>query len=312
MTMDKNKLYQAGKYSQLEIARIIGEPKDPRKPYTSLIDKVCEIDSADPDEYVYYFDVQLDTDKVFTDVGNGVTQTAVTPDTPTLFSFVDVATDEYYVKITDLADAKERVLSRKLKTINRALNAWENYKVLTTINAAVQAANIHGLKSGVNHFNFENLVDMIDGILDYADGYVLVAGAQIDKDIKLWDWTDNKYHSLKEAFADLNVEVVRINQTITIDGSSTSVLSTNEAFLVGTDTEVGKPNLFVRKKLDTIKILGGVISENGEMPERLIFSSPNPITVTGTARYLAVGIIGYENVVVATINPYALAKFSRQ
>ncbi len=47
------------------------------------------------------------------------------------------------------------------------------------------------------------------------------------------------------------------------------------------------------------------------MPERLIFVSPNPITVTGSARYLAVGVTGYENVVVASTNPYALARFTR-
>jgi len=299
------------KYSQLEIARTLGEPKDPRKPYTLLQEKVCELDTADPDEYVYYFDVLQDTDKVYTTVANGVTQQAVSPDTPSLLSFVDIASPEYYIKITDLADAKERVLARKVATINRALNAWENYKILTTINAAVQASNIHGLKSGVNHFNFENLIDMIDGLLEYAGEFVLVAGSQIDKDIKLWDWTDNKYHSLKEALADLSVDIIRINQTVTIDGSSTSVLDTNTAYLVGIDSEVGKPNLFVRKRLDSIKILGGVITEKGDMPERLIFVSPNPITVTGTARYLAVGVTGYENVVIATTNPYALARFIR-
>jgi len=299
------------KYSQLEIARILGEPKDPRKPYTLLVEKICEIDTADPDEYVYYYDVLQDTDKVYTTIANGVTQQAVSPDTPTLFTFVDIASPEYYIKITDLADAKERVLARKVATINRALNAWENYKIITTMNAAVQAANIHSLKSGVNHFNFENLIDMIDGLLEYASSFVLVAGNQIDKDIKLWDWTDNKYQSLKEALNDLDVEIVRVKQTVTIDGSATDVLDTNTAFLVGIDSEVGKPNLFVRKRLDTIKILGGVITENGDMPERLIFVSPNPITVTGSARYLAVGVTGYENVVVATINPYAIAKFNR-
>lgn len=299
------------KYSQLEIARILGEPRDPRRPYTKLIDSICETDTADPDEYVYYYDVLQDTDMVYTTIANGVTQVAVTPDTPTLLSFIDIASPEYYIKITDLADAKERVLARKVKTINRALNAWENYKILTTVNAAVQAGNIHSLKSGVNHFNFENLVDMIDGLIEYGDDYVLVAGSQIDKDIKLWDWTDNKYQSLKQAFEDLNVKVVRVKQTVTIDGSATDVLDTNTCYLVANDTEVGKPVLFVRKRLNSIKLLGGVISDNGEEPERLIFASPNPITVTGTARYLAVGVTGYENVVIAVTNPYAIAKFVR-
>ena len=183
------------KYSQLEIARIIGQPIDPRKKYPLLVSEVCDTDTADPNEYVYYFDVLQDTDRVYTTVANGVTQVAVTPDTPVALTFEDLASAEYYIKITDLADSKERVLARKKITIDRSLNAWENYKIITVTNAAVQAGNIHDLKSGVTHFNYENLIDMLDGILDYGDGYVLVAGTQIDKDIKLWDWTDS-YESL--------------------------------------------------------------------------------------------------------------------
>ena len=299
------------KYDQLEMARIIGQPVDPRKPYPLLVSNVCTVDSADPDEYVYYFDVLQDTDRVYTTVANGVTQVAVTPDTPTAFTFEDLASPEYYIKITDLADAKERVLARKKRTIDRALNAWENYKILTVTDAAVQAGNIHDLKSGTNHFNYENLVDMIDGIIDYSDDYILVAGTQIDKDIKLWDWTDNKYTSLAAAFKDLDVEVMRIHQTITLDGGSTNVLDSSVAYLYGRNTEDGKPCLFVRKRLDSIKLLGGVVADDGEMPERLIFTSPNPITVTGSAIYLAIAVTGYENVICAVTNPYAIAKFNR-
>ena len=50
------------KYDHLELARIIGEPRDPRKPYPDLVTAICQIGYADPDEYVYYFDVNQDTD----------------------------------------------------------------------------------------------------------------------------------------------------------------------------------------------------------------------------------------------------------
>ena len=152
---------------------------------------------------------------------------------------------------------------------------------------------------------------MIDGIKDYSDNFTLVAGTTIDRDIVLWDWTDNKYTSLASAFKDLNVDVIRVNQTVTIEDSSTSVLASTKAFLVGKDTEMGKPVLFVRKKMDSIKTLGGVINQNGEMPERLIFASPNPVTVTGTARYLAVGVTGFEEAAIALVHPYSIAEFNR-
>ena len=300
-------------YSSLEVAKILGEPKDPRRPYTMLQSTICETASADPEDYVYSFDVLMDTDKVFTITATGeLTQTHVVPDAPVLLTFIDVATDEYYIKITDLAKKKEDVLARKTTTINRALNAYENRLIVAAIDGAVQTANQHGLSSGKTGFSYDVLVDMIDGVQDYGDKFVLIAGTAVAKDIVLWDWTENKYHSLKEALGDLNVEIIRVNQTVTIDGGSTAVIASTKAYLVATDTEVGKPVLFVRKKLDSIASLGGVISQSGEQPERLIISSNNPVSVlSGSNRYLAVGVTGYEELVVSVINPYALACFTR-
>ena len=311
--MDKE-LEMAGlKYDHLEMSRIIGEPRDPRRPYPNVVDAVCETAYADPNEYVYNFDVLVDTDTIYTITSNGViTAVNVTPDTPATMTFIDVASPEYYVKLTDLAKAKELVLARKTKTINRALNAWESYKVLDLINSAcVLRGNVWYLESGYSAFTYKNLIDMIDQIIDYSENYELVCGTQIDKDIKLWDWTDNKYHSLALAFQDLGINITRVNKTVTIDGSSTSALASTRAFLVGTSTEEpGKPVLFVRKKINSMEKIGGLIYENGDMPERLVFVSPNPVQVTNT-RYLAVGLTGWEEIAAAVTNPYAMARFDR-
>jgi WD40 repeat protein len=302
-------------YNHLEIARIIGEPVDPKKPYPEVVSLICETDTAEPDEYTYYFDVLAETDKIYVITSTGaVTQENVSPDTPALLGFSDVATPEYYVKLVDLASAKERVLARKLKTIDRALNAYEVYQVLNCINAGVPAANKFTLGSGYSAFTYKDLVDMIDSITDYSDGYVLIAGTSVDKDIKLWDWTDNKYTSLSSALKDLNVTIVRQFGQVNIDGAGTNadIISSNTAFLVGTNSVVGKPVLFVRKRLSDIDLLGGAIKSNGEKPERLVFVSPNPVHATsGTSRYLAVGITGYEQIAIALTNPYATARFIR-
>lgn len=299
--------------SQLEIAKIIGQPVDPRKPFSNLISTICETDSADPEEYVYYYDALLETDKVYVvSASNAITQELVTPDAPAALSFFDIVSPEYYVRFIDLLSAKEATLARKLRTINRAMNAYENYKVISLLDAGIQTANQHTLSSGHTAFTYKNMIDMIDGIKDFGDSYTLVAGTAIDKDIILWDWTDNKNClSLKQAFADLNTDVVRVNQTVTIGGSPTSVLSSDIAYLVSKDAEAGKPLIWVRKKLDSLKLLGGVISQNGDMPERLVFSSPNPITTAGTNRFLAVGLTGFEEAAAALVNPYAIAKFER-
>jgi len=314
------------KYDQLELARIIGQPVDPRKPYTDLIDLICETDTATPEDYIYYFDVLVETEKIFAlSAGGDIQQENVQLDTPAQISFTDLATPEYYLKITDLANRKEDAIARKNKTINRALNAYENYKVIDLLNtAATGIGNTNTLGSGFTRFSFPHLINMLEQVQDYGDSYVLVVGSQIDKDIILWDWNDNKYHSLSEALADLNIKKIRIglgaaartfNLATAASGGSTptsvDILATNTAYLVATSTEAGKPLLFVRKQIDDMKALGGVLAEGGDKPQRLVFVSPNPITVTGTARYLAVGMTGYEQIALAVVNPYAVSKFTR-
>ena len=302
------------KYDSLELSRIIGEPRDPRRPYPLLVQDICEVDSADPNEYVYYHQVFQDTDVLYTITTTGqVTQQNVVPLVPNLLSFVDYATPEFYVKLTDLANAKEPVLARKKATIERVMNANENSQIISLLaTTAASNGNLNDLRSGETSMNYQHVIDMIDQIIDYSENYVLVAGTQIDKDIKLWNWKDNKYNNLLDAFNDLGISVRRINQTYALGtGAPAAILSPYVAYLVGTTTEQpGKPLLFVRKRMNEIEKLGGIISETGDQAERLIFISPNPVQVSST-RYLAVGMTGYEEIVVAVTNPKAVAQFTR-
>ncbi len=312
----------------LELAKIIGEPKDPRKPYPTLIEKLCETDSADPEDYTYYFDALVDTDKIYVITSNGaVTQENVSPDTPTLLTFTDVATPEYYIKLTDYMNRKESIFARKNATINRAMNAYELYRIVNLVDtAATGVSHTNTLGSGFTRFSYPHMIDMMEQVQDYGDNYVLIVGAQCDKDIKLWNWYDNKYQSLSAAYKDLGVEKIRISLAgsaatfaADLDNSgglvTTDVLGATKAYLVAKDTELGKPLLFVRKKLDSVKQLGGVMYDTdgtgGDAPERLVFTSPNPVSVVGGSRYLAVSITGYEQITAATINPYAMSSFTR-
>lgn len=303
-------------YSQLEYAKILGEPLHPEKRYTQLVDLVCQTDTADPDEYVYYYDVLMESNKIITITGTGkLTTENVTPDSPTQFTFIDVASPEYYVKVTDLASSKEATLGRKLRTINRALNAYENnYIVDLAAAGALSSGHQHDLHGSDTKFTYARLIDMLQDVIDYGDNYALLVGATIDTDIKLWNYDENKYHSLLAAFTDLGIVKVRVSGSVTIDDSATSMLSSTKAYLVAKDTEVGAPFLFVRKRLNDIDLLGGAIKQNGERPERLVFVSPNPIAVNlggTTTRYLAIGLTGYEEIVAACINTYSISEFDR-
>jgi len=304
-------------YSAFEMSRIFGEPRDPRqgKSFSNLVTAICETDTVGPRDYYYYFDALLETDKVYVITATGeVTQENVSPDTPAVLSFTDLASPEYYVKITDLASTKESTIARKIKTINRAMNFYENYKIVALLSAAVTGLGINSdsFDSSEDHFDYSHLIDMLHSVKDYGNSFVLLVGSTIDKQIDLWDWTDNKYHSLKDALADLNVEIIRVKESVTIDGSATDVLAATDVYLVARNTEMGKPVMFVRKQLDEIELLGGIIKEqDGERPQRIIFASPNPVSVLSTSkRYLAVGITGYEQFAAAVTNPYAIAYFS--
>jgi hypothetical protein len=303
-------------YTPLEVARIIGEPLDPRKPYTEVVSAVSVVDTADPNEYVYYFDVANETDIVYTITSTGaLTSLNVSPDTPTLFTFIDIATPEYYVKITDLASAKEATLARKLATINRAMNMYENKYIFDLASAAVStSSHSNTLTSGQMRFSYNDLVSMVEDVVDYGDNYVLFAGSELDKDMMLWDWNDNKYSSMIEAFKNLGIQKIRMGVgNVTIDANAPArQLAANTGYLIANSTESGKPFLFVRKRLNDIDLLGAAIKQNGDRPERLVFASPNPIVASGgTTRYLAVGLTGYEEIVAACTNPYAVSKFQR-
>lgn len=310
--MDENRI----KYDPLEIARVIGEPRDPRKPYPDVVERVCITDTADPNEYVYYFDVLNETDTVYTITSTGeVTSTNVAIDTAAAFTFIDIASPEYYVKINELASAKEATLARKLGTINRALNMYETKYIFDLASAATGTSSFqHTLTSATMRFNYANIIDMLQDVVDYGDSYVLYVGSELDSDMMKWDWNDNKYHSMVEAFKDLNITKVRMGVgNVTIDTNSAArQLAANKGYLIALDTVVGKPFLFVRKRLNDIALLGAAIKQNGEKPERLVFVSPNPITASGgSTRYLAIGLTGYEQIVAACVNPYAVSRFIR-
>lgn len=304
-----------------EVARIIGEPLDPLRPYPKVVEMLCEVsEPADKGEDVYKFDVDEDVKEVFYINANGqVTSTQVTPATPSQINFCDVLTTEFYVAFTDLLKAKYDVLGRKKVTIGRALNADEIKKTLLVHDSAIINDADHRivLGSGETKFKYSHLIAMREAIKDYGDGFVLVVGSQIDEDIILWDYDENKYHSLKEALADLRIEIVRVVGKVSIGDQTTSpynqssseksLLNANKAILVALNTEAGKPAVFCRRMIDSLELLGGEI--DAQMQRATILSPA--IMPVGTKRIPAVGVVGFESVALAVRNNKAIAGFYR-
>lgn len=314
--MEKLEVSGAVKYDPLEISRIIGQPLDDRRPYSGIVESVCETDFAGVNEYVYYYTAVRGSELIYTITTTGaLTSSNVTLNQPTLFDFVDVATPEYYIKYTDLAKAKENVLARTNVTINRALNQYEDYYILKLADAAAtSSSHTHTLQSGRTRFSYDDLILMLEDVIDYGDSYTLLVGPTVDRDIKLWDWNDNKYSSMLQAFKDLGLDKIRITTNwFALDGTSKNACDPRCAYIVAKDTQVGRPFLFVRKQINDMETLGGTIMKvQGDKPQRIAIVSPNPVNASGgTTRYLAVGVTGWEEIVAACTNTYAISKFTR-
>ncbi len=308
-----------------EISRIIGEPKRPDKEMPFFVEKIATFDTAAPNDYVYSFTAATGTEAIYVTTADGkIVQQEVTPNTPTLMSFVDIQSNEFYIKINKLASAKEKAIAVTKVDIARAMDKYEcKYVVELMDTAATAQSNLFTLDSGATRFTYSKAVDMIEAVADYGDGLQLICGSQVYKDIILWDYNDNKYQSLKNALSDAGVEVTRVGlkagaRTFNLDddnsGGATSVdvLAANSAYMVATDTEMGNPILFVRKEVGAIEGFGNLTTESTNVAQRYIFVSGSPVTVTsGNKRYLAVGFTGMEEFAAACVNPYAIAKFTR-
>ena len=102
------------RFDPLELAKIIGEPLDPRKPYTDVIESVCFTDTAEPTEYVYYHVATNVTNQVYTITSTGqVTSSAVTPETPAQFTFVDNALSSFRANIAGARKARHACAQRR-------------------------------------------------------------------------------------------------------------------------------------------------------------------------------------------------------
>jgi len=298
------------------VAQIIGEPFDPLRPYPKVVEVLCEPQTVDAGTDLYKFDALPSDKKVYYIDANGtVASTQVTPSAPVQINFIDNLTQEFYVAFTDLLTAKYDVMANKNIEITRSLNAEEIKKTILVHDAAIINDATHRIYLGTGEvkFKYTHLLKMRNAVRDYGDNYVLVVGSQVEEDIALWDYDEDKYQSLKQALDNLNIQIIRVagkvyRRSVASGGlTERDILSTNKAILVALNTEAGKPGIFGRRKLNPIEILGGTIDAQ---LNRAVIQSPAIMNVGGN-RLPAVGVVGFESIAVAVRNIYGLAGFTR-
>ena len=283
----------------LEIAKTIGEPYDPVKPVPDLVSRLCLTDTVGVGEDAYTFDVNEDVKEVYVLGANAeIVSVKVTPDTPNLLSFVDLVTKEYYVTVSDILKGKYDVLARKKLTIENALNGIEVAKVITAIATACPNAN----KFNRATFTWQDAVDMVDAIGNYGDKYLLICGANVGKDITLMNYTADM-KSGKYTLEDLGIEKVTVRGQVSTDGATaTDVMDADVAYLVAlTDVKGNKPGVFVRRELQGL---------DGAVQNRVVLPS-SPVMAVGSARVLAFGEIGYEQIGLVITNANVIAEFTK-
>lgn len=299
---------------QMAIARVMGQPFDPRVPFTSLISAVCDVETVDGRDYTYYHSALLPTNKVIvTNAATGtLSETAVSPQTPTVLTFSPYNTENFYITLTALLDAKEDTIARKKKDIEVSMNLNEEWLVMNTLQTlAGDAGNDVYYDSGTARYTYKVFIDQLEQVRDYGSNFTLIKGSTIQSDMLKWDWDDNKNVSIYQAYNRLNVTEIDVPLAakVTRDSTVKQVVEADNAFLVARDSNIPAPVLFVRQQMTPVQGLPSVIMEQGERPQRAIISGGVPIN-NGTNNLLAYSLVGFEQLVVAGINKYAVSAYS--
>lgn len=294
---------------QIVYAKVVGEPLDPRRKYAPIVEQLCGVSTTEVGEDLFYFNTVEHVKYVYViDASGNITQAPVTPASHSTAAFSDVITKEYYIPFTSLLSPKYNVLARTKVDVTRALDAHEIYLVLA-IAWAGGSGNDFSLDTSVTKFKYPKLIEMLESIEDYGDNYIFEAGTTVMRDIRKWDYDENKYRSIYDMLKDFKLEIQRVSgASVTVDGDAKRLLDANKAILLARDNELGrKPIEFSRRKLDPIKILGGEIDTE---LQRAIIISPMPMPVAAT-RKPAISAWGAESIACVCVNTSAIARFTR-
>lgn len=312
-------------YDAKEVAQIIGSPQDPAKDMPYFVDAIGQFDEAGPADYVYTYESAAGTYSIYTVTATGaITQTEVTPTAPSLMSFVSIQSPKYVMRLIELTRAKEPTLAKYKRYMQRAMDMKECHYVRTLLDTAATAqSNLFTLGSAETKLTYPKLVDMVEAVEDYGTTLKLIAGALPTKDLRTIEYDTNKYQSVKQAIADLGVELIPVKlkaaaRTFGLDDDnsgglvSTDVIAANTAYLVATDTFVGAPILFVRKRVGDVEDFGALSATPGDKAHRYVFVDATPsVTLTGGTQVLGVNTIAFGEIGAACICPQAVARFTR-
>ena len=293
-------------------ATTIGNVYDLELPIAKVIDSISDYRPVDVGEHLYYMVPAAITKAVRTITsGCTITQTKVTPNTRTEVSWTDLLSEEVYVCIHDWLKGDHDVLTFNADMIQEAMDRKEIYSVLALVGAgAVSESNTFTIRSGQNKFTYPDLVDMSRSVAKYGSELVLITGGNITTDIQLLNYDADKNQAV--SIYDVVKKHVPIEElSVTVDGSPTTVLSADVAYLVAvSDAKKNRSLLVARRKLADLTQKSDTEFAS-DARERVIVSTGNSNQV-GANKLAAKGFYGFEEFSATSKNDKTYAQFTRE
>ena len=303
--------------ADLIIARTIGQPIDPNLQVPVVISEIAEVEFAEAGEEVkYYASYDANVDDVYTADANGaLTIHKLTANAGTTFVFQGLQSKLEHVLFNDVFAGAEGnkpdtgVLARKKAAITRAMDKEEVRRIC----AACLGLSGQEVAQTTGIDLYDLIVGLVHKIEDYGDNYVLLVGSSVKASIDTYDKDNadnfNYKVGLQEYLKNTGITVIKVAGTFTnSSGASQRMLAANKMILIARDSSIGakglKPILFVRRKVspEMVKRAGA----EGDMT-RWVNVAHDPVITDGTNNLLAYGVFGFESVIEAITNAYAIS-----
>lgn len=294
---------------ELMIARTIGDVYDVELPIAPVIESIARTERADVGEHVYFLAPDTITKTVNTLTSDcNVTQTKITPNTRTEVSWTDLISPEFYVCLHDWLKGDHDVLKFYADSISEAMDRQEIYSVLQLVDTgATNESNTYNLDSGVETFDYPKLVEMARSLAKYGNRLVLITGANVTTDIQLINYNADKNQAVD--IMDIVDEHIKVEElSVTIDGTPTTVIGADTAYLVATsDAKQNRPLLFARRRTQD---LTDAMDTEAMGKERIVIDGGNLINV-GSNRKFSRSKTGFQEYSGTSLNDKTYAKFTR-
>ncbi len=291
--------------SAVYVTDLLNLPYDAEVPCAEVIEETCKVVRVSCGMTAQYYTQDAASKVVYTITNGGITQTNVTPGSPSNLTFYEYESGESYLYLADMSSQKYDSLAKVAKEQHEALNRKETRDMIDIFfDAAESKSNVYANTSGDSVIDFEVLVNMVRSLAKYGRGkLVAIAGTTVATDLVLMPYTENKYAKYTPADAGISKVIVVENFTYT-HSTTITVMPADRLLIVATsDAEDNRPAVFARRKLS--EIVTGT-----DAKERLM-NADGPTAQVGTAKKWGFTVDTMEEIAGVVVNANCFAAYQK-